>query len=241
MKKSLRAKYQLLLLIFFIVIIAESAVILVVFHTPMSLEQLKGSIQSLIILFIVIKFVLFVGLFYYIPYQYEHALKEIHRIIHEISEGKYQIDLEQKTLNQNLEIKDLMIAMQKMMSIIIRFDALKTDKIYEHHQRLQALINMMPQGCMIVSVIGEIVYINGTMMKAFPALVENLNIFETLLPDSVENEFKPILIDCIRSGRNLHSLPLKIKSSDNVLTISSSIVRNKKGLTTGAIFILVKP
>jgi signal transduction histidine kinase len=240
MKKSLKSKYQILLLIFFSIFILESALILIAFNAPMSIDQLKGSIQSIIILFMLVQFIFFVTIYYYIPYQYDHALKEIFKLIHEISEGKYQVDLDLKTQNQSLEITNLMTALQRMMNIIIRFDSLKADKVYEHHQRIQTLINMIPQGCMIVSVIGEIVYINEFVKNNFPVLSENLNLLETLLPDYIEDELKPILIDCIKSGNNLHNKRLNIQVSDIAYNLSSGMVRNRKGQTTGAIFIFVK-
>jgi signal transduction histidine kinase len=240
MKKTLRSKYQFLLLIFFAIFILESALILIAFHSEYNLVQIKGSVQSIIILFMLVQFIFFVTIYYYIPYQYDHALKEIYRLIHEISEGRYQIDLEIKTQNQSEEISDLMAALQKMMNIIIRFDSLKADKIYEHHQRIQTLIKMIPQGCMIVSVIGEIAYMNDFVKDKFPTLSENMNILETMLPDYIEDGLKLIIIDSIKTGNNIHNKHLEIKSADNAYKISSGIIRNRKGHTTGAIFILTK-
>ncbi|MFO7660045.1 MAG: hypothetical protein R6V77_03955 [Candidatus Cloacimonadaceae bacterium] len=240
MKKSLKKRYQILLLIFFAIFIIESALILVTVLSNGSITRLKADLQSIVIMFVFIQFIYFVVLFYYIPYQYEHANREIYHILQEISEGKYQIDLEAKTYNQSEEITNLIKALHRMMNIVSKFDSLKADKIYEHHQRIQMLINMIPQGCLIMSIIGEIVYINDFVKKNFPALTENLNIMETLLPDYVEAELKPLLIESLKSGNNLQNKTVTISAQNVSYLINSSIVRNRKGQSTGAIFIIVK-
>lgn len=240
MKKSLKNRYQILLFVFLIVIVLESAFILMTVFNAFNLSQLKADIQSIVILFMLLEFIYFIVLFYYVPFQYEQALKEVYQLVQEISEGKYQIDLEQKTHNQAVEIKNMMVAIQRMMNIIIKFDSLKGDKIYEHHQRIQMLINMIPQGCLIITIIGEIVYINDFVKDQFPALTENLNILETLLPEYMEDELKPIMIESIKSGNNLHDKVLNIKSLESKFNLNSSIIRNRKGLPIGAIFIIVK-
>ncbi len=240
MKKSIKSRYQVLILIFFAVFILESVLILLSANAPIRLQQLKTDLQSIVILFLMFQFVYFVVLFYYVPYQYDNALKEIYKMMSEISEGKYQIDLDLKTHQQGEEIQNLMTALDKMMKIIIRFDNLKTDKIYEHHQRLQMLISMLPEGCLIITIIGEIVYCNDFIKENFPALSENLNILETLLPEYMEDDLKPIIIDSIKTGNNIHDKILSINSLKTAFKLNSSIIRNRKGNSIGAIFIIVK-
>lgn len=241
MKKSLKNRYQILLLIFFAIFIIESALILVSVYNTGNLAMLKADLQSIVILFVLFQFIYFIVLFYYIPYQYDRALKDIYQILQEISEGKYQIDLEAKTCNQTTEIVSLMTALSRMMNIIIRFDSLKADKIYEHHQRIQSLISMIPEGCIIMSIIGEIVYENDFVKTHFPALTENLNLLETLLPDYVEDELKPLMMESIKNANNLQDRKIVIKSQENAaFRVDSSIIRNRKGQPTGAIFIIVK-
>jgi hypothetical protein len=36
------------------------------------------------------------------------------------------------------------MALQKMLNILMRFDMVKADKIYEHHQRITQMINILP-------------------------------------------------------------------------------------------------
>lgn len=240
MKKSLRSKYQVLLLVFFALFILESALILMTAYGPIRLQQLKSDIQSIVIFFLFMQFVYFVVLFYYVPYQYDKALNEIYQLMNEISEGKYQIDLDLKTHKQGEEVTSLIQALNKMMSIIIRFDNLKTEKIYEHHQRLQLLMNLIPQGCLIITIIGEIVYCNDFIKQNFPALYDNLNMLETLLPEYLEDEFKPTIIDSIKEGSNIHDKIINITSLKSSYTLNSSIVRNRKGQSIGAIFMVEK-
>jgi hypothetical protein len=74
----------------------------------------------------------------------------------------------------------------------------------------------------------------------FPDLSDNLNIIETYLPEYIESDLKPIMIDSIKSGNNLHDKMIKINSKNQVYKLNSSIVRNRKGASIGAIFIIVK-
>lgn len=238
MKKSLKSKYQFLLIIFFVIIVIQSTLILVVSYSHTSYIQLRNNIQMLVIFFLLVMFIYFIVMFYYIPLKYEQALKEIYQLIGEISEGKYDIDLEYKTHNQSAEITSLINALHRMMSIIIRFDSLKTEKIYEHHQRIQQLINMLPQGCLIITIIGEIVYLNDFIKKNFKELTENLNILETLLPEFLEDTFKPVIVESLKSGININEKFLEI---DKIrFKINSSIVRNRKSQPVGSIYIIVK-
>jgi hypothetical protein len=240
MKKSLRGKYQFLMVIFFAIIILEAGLIFLTAFNSTTLNSMKADIQFIVILFVMIQFIYFIIMFYYVPFKYEQAFRELTLLIQEISEGKHEFDLELKTHNQSLEIINLMHAMKRMMNVIIRFDSLKTDKIFEHHQRIQLLINMIPEGCLLISIIGEIVYMNDFVKVNFPDLSDNLNIIETYLPEYIESDLKPIMIDSIKSGNNLHDKMIKINSKNQVYKLNSSIVRNRKGASIGAIFIIVK-
>jgi signal transduction histidine kinase len=239
MKKSLKNKYQYLLFIFFAIFILESILIILTILRPIPLQQLKLDIQSIVIFFIFVQFIYFVILFYYVPYKYEVAYREVHQLINEITEGKYQIDFDLKTYLQDAEIQSLIKAMQRMMDIITRFDNLKSEKVYEHHQRLQLLINMLPQGCMIMSAIGEVVYCNNYIKDNFPVLIESLNVLETMLPEHLETSLKPLIADSIKYGNNLHDTEFEIASLGKRFLLNTSIVHNRKGQITGAIFVIV--
>ncbi len=239
MKPSLKNKYQFLLFIFFAVFILESVLIILTILRPSPVQQLKLDIQSIVIFFMFVQFIYFVIMFYYIPYKYEQAYREVHQIINEIAEGKYQIDFDLKSYHQASEIQSLIKAMQRMMEIIVRFDNLKSEKVYEHHQRLQLLVNMLPQGCIIMSAIGEIVYCSNYIKDTFPALTESLNVLETLLPDYLEESLKPLITHCIKAGNNLHDMEFEIASQNKKYLLNSSLVHNRKGQISGAIFIIV--
>ncbi|HOD17251.1 MAG TPA: hypothetical protein PKJ14_01210 [Candidatus Cloacimonadota bacterium] len=240
MKKSLQSHFRLLLFFFFLVSILESVLIFLAVRQTDNPQKLVSDTHLLVLLFLFIQFVFFVILYYYIPYQYSRAFEELKKIMKEISEGKYQFDLENRTAHQAREIADLMSALQDMMNVINRFDSLKTEKISEQHIRTQQLINMLPQGCLIMNITGEILYVNRVAAKFFPELTENLNILETYLTQTVETEFKPLLINSIKSGENLHNRKLGISELGITLNINSSIVKNRKNQPTGVIFLFVK-
>lgn len=239
MKKSLKGKYQYLLFIFFGIFILESVLIILTILRPISVEQLKLDIQSIVIFFIFVQFIYFIILFYYVPFKYDLAYREVHQLINEIAEGKYLINFDLKIYNQDAEIQSLIRALQKMMDIIVRFDNLKADKVYEHHQRLQMLINMLPEGCIVMSAIGEIVYCNNYIKDTFPVFTESLNVLETLLPEYLEKNLRPLISDTIKYGNNLHDKPFLIPSLNRTFLLNSSIVHNRKGHLIGAVFVII--
>ncbi len=240
MKRSIKSRYQMLLIIFFTIFVVESVLVLFTVIRPIGLPQLKSDLQSVLIIFFFIQFIFFIVLLYYIPYLYDRSLREIDMLIQEISEGKYEVDLELKTHNQSAEVVSLMTALQRMMNIIIRFDTLKGDKIYEHHQRLMTLVHLIPQGCLVVTVVGEIVYMNDFIKDNFPELAENLNIMETLLPEYLEDNLKPIILHCMQNGESLKGRSFKLPESGLSYRLDCGIVRNRKGQPAGAVFIIVK-
>ncbi len=240
MKKSLRKKFQIMMVLFFGLFIVESILIILAVMMPLNIQQMRLDIQFIIILFMFITFIYFIILFYYIPYKYDHSYKALHQIFGEVSEGNYQIDLDLKTHLQDEEVQNLIIAFDKMMNIIQRFDELKVEKVYEHHQRLQGLLSLIPHGCMIVTTIGEIVYLNEQVKAEFPVFEENLNIIETLLPEKYETSMKPVIVEGLSSGVNLHQREVVIIPEEPSYKISSTLIKNRKGQSTGAVFLIEK-
>lgn len=240
MKKSLHSRYQILLIGFFALYVVESILIFLAVLQSDNPAKLASDTHSLLILFMFVQFVYFIILFYFIPYQYNRAFREIHQLFREISEGKYQIDLDAKSYHQDEEVVALMADLQKMMGIISRFDNLKGDKIHEQHQRMQMLLDMLPQGCLILNITGEIIYVNELIRKYFPALTENLNIIETFLPEEIEAELKPLFLETFKTGSNLHNKKVTISSLATTFNVNSNVVHNRKGQPTGAIFLIVK-
>lgn len=238
MKRSIKKRYHLLITILFLVILVESLLMLV------SLNQMKGpadqiaDLQSIVIIFFFVLFILLILIYNYVPFRLRKAFRDINSLVEEISHGSYNIDIDSTIYDQDTEIQELIIAIQKMLNILLRFDKVKADKIFEHHQRLLQLINLLPQSVIIASVNGDIVYCNDALRRKYPSIVEMMNMNELIFKNDFDNRVFASMIEAMRFGNNLY----KVSQADDITgvaaVIDGSIVRNRKGQPTGAVFVL---
>jgi signal transduction histidine kinase len=238
MKRSIKKRYHLLITILFVVILLESLLLLV------SLNRLNGfgaqvsDLQSIVIIFFFVLFVLLIIVYNYVPFRLRKAFLDINALIEEISHGSYTIDIDSSIYDQDTEIQELIIAIQKMLTILLRFDKVKADKIFEHHQRLLQLINLLPQCIIIASLNGDIVYCNDSLRRKYPSITEMMNLNELIFKNDFDNRVFSNLSEAMRYGNNLykHQVPDEVTGVSAI--IDGSIIRNRKGQSTGAVFVM---
>ena len=238
MKKSFKKRYHLLLAILLGIIILQSGLILFTLHHASSLHALTFDIQTILIIFFFIIFVYLIVIYSYIPFRLRKALGEIERLIEEISQGNYQIDIDSSIYDQDADIQRLIIALQKMLNILLRFDNAKADKIFEHHQRITQLINILPQGIIIASSSGDVVYCNDAMRRAYPSISEEVNIGQLIFANSFDSQLFNVLNDAMRNDNNLNQQLLEDTKSQRKAYIDSTMIRNRKGMATGSVFVI---
>ncbi len=172
MKRSFKTRYHILIAILFGIIVLQTLILLFSVAQAQDLATLASDIHSIVIIFVFLIFVYIVILYNYIPYRLHKAIYEVEQLIEEISSGNYQIDIDSSIYDQDKDFQELVNALNKMLEIITRFDQAKAEKIFEHHQRLQLLINLLPQSILITGANGDVVYCNDPLRKRFPMISE---------------------------------------------------------------------
>ncbi len=238
MKQSFKSKYHILILVLFGLIVLQSILLLYAIDQAKSLKQLSGDMQSIIILFIFIIFIYVIVIYNYIPFRLNRALKEIQNIIDEISDGNYSLDIDPTIYDGDSVIQNLVYAIKKMLNIIVRFDQLKAEKIFEHNQRIQQLINLLPQMVLILSSSTEVIYLNDSFRKRYINITENVNINELIIKDEFNNSVFACIVNSIREGNNIYDKIVKHSSSNDSMLINGTMIRNRKGNSSGAVFVL---
>ena len=118
------------------------------------------------------------------------------------------------------------------------FDQAKADKIYEHHQRIQLLINLIPEAVLITGSNGDIVYCNDSLRAEFPNLTEMVNLNELIWKKDYHTRIFAVVLDSLRYGKNLYNVSVDDLVYLGKTVINGSIIRNRKGLSTGAVFVM---
>ncbi len=238
MKRSVKSKYHVLLIILFIMIVVESVLLLYAIDRSNDIVSFRGDVQSIIIVFLFLIFVYMIVIYNYIPFKYHKAIREVQNLVDEISEGKYNMEIDPTLYELDSEIQEMLLSLQKMLMIILRFDHLKADKIYEHHQRLQQLINLLPQGVIILSSYADVIYCNEVFRKVFTQITENVNLKELIFKNVIQVEIIDCIIDSLRNGKNLANQKFIDKKTGLTLGLSGSLVRDRKGNSAGGVYVI---
>jgi len=236
MRGSIRQCYHLMLGILFAMIVAQFFVVLFTISQATNLYTLASDIQSIMIVFLFLIFVYMVIIFNYLPYRLSRAVQRVEDLIDEISNGNYQLDIDSTLFENDQDFQELVFSVQKMLDIITRFDAVKADKIYEHHQRINQLINLLPQMVVIATVNGDIVYINDVFRGYFPSISETSNINEVILKDELNARIFEIVAESLRYGNNIYDEQVEPEGSSQTALIKGSIIRNRKGIASGGVY-----
>ncbi|MCB5261202.1 MAG: hypothetical protein LHW64_04085 [Candidatus Cloacimonetes bacterium] len=236
MKGSIRKRYHLMLICLFAIIVVQFIAVLFTIGQAENIYILASDIQSIMIVFLFVIFVYLVLIFNYLPYRLTRAVKRVQDLIEEISNGNYQIDIDSSRFEHDHDFQELILSLQKMLDIIMRFDAVKADKIYEHHQRLNQLINLLPQIVLIATVNGDIVFINEVFRKRFPAISETSNLNEVIQKDDFYARIFDAILGSLRFGNNIYDERVDIEGSAQTALIKGSIIRNRKGIASGGVY-----
>ncbi len=238
MKRSFKRRFQALILLLLGIIILQAALIFFTLNQSENLDTMVNDLQTILIIFIFVIFVYIIVLIYYLPFKLRKSFLEVEALIDQISQGDYQIDVDFSAYDQDADILKLIYALDRMIKIIVRFDQAKADKIYEHHQRINQLINIVPQGVIILSTGGEVSYCNDRLREIYPIINESSNINEYLFNNVFDSRLFNTIGMAIRHGQNLYNQKIKGDPSDRKAVLDGSIIRNRKGFAIGAVFVI---
>lgn len=238
MKKSFKRRFQISMLLMLALVVLQTVLVFITLNSARTLGELVNDLQTILIIFLFVIFVVFIIMLYYLPYKLRKSLKEVEDLIEQISQGDYKIDIDFSTYDQDADSLRLILALDKMIKIIMRFDQVKADKIFEHHQRINQLINILPQGVLIVGTSGEVAYCNDRLRVMYPILNESDNINEFILNDIFDSRLFNTISLALRHGKNLYNEKVKGDANDPQAIINGSIIRDRKGFATGAVFVI---
>lgn len=236
MKQSIKKRYHLMLVVLFALIVLQFIVVLFTIGQADNLYLLASDIQSIMIVFLFAIFIYMVLIYNYLPYRLSRAVKRVQDLIEEISNGNYQIDIDSTRFEHDHDFQELIFSLKKMLDIIMRFDAVKADKIYEHHQRLNQLINLLSEIVLIVTVNGDIVYINEVFRKRFPTITDTGNLNEVIQKDDFNARIFDMINKSLRFGDNIYDETVQIEGSSQTALIKGSVIRNRKGVASGGVY-----
>nr|MDK2850714.1 hypothetical protein [Candidatus Cloacimonadota bacterium] len=238
MKGSMKRRYHRMLSILFMMNVVQFLIVLFTISHATDLYILAGDIQSIMIVFLFLNFVYSAILFVYLPYRLSRAVRRVKDLIDEISNGNYQLDIDPTRFERDQDFQELVLSLERMLDIISRFDAMKADKIFEHHQRINQLINLLPQMVMIANINGDIVYMNDVFRRSFPNISETSNLNEVIIKDEFYAQIFDIIAESLRYGNNLYDKKVESEGSTQTASIKGSIIRNRKGIASGGVFIV---
>ncbi len=238
MKRSLKSKYHLLIAILFGIIALQTTILLFAVAQAKDIVSLASDIHSIVIIFVFGIFVYIVVLYNYIPFKLHKAIADVQSLVERITGGNYQIDIDSSVYDQDKDFQSLIYALEKMLDIITRFDQAKADKIYEHHQRIQMLINLLPQSVLIIGANGDVVYCNNQLRKRFPVVSEMVNLGEVIWKSDYHSRVFAAILDALRYGNNIYDVVVEDLVYLDKVRINGSIVRNRKGISSGAVYVM---
>lgn len=238
MKLSFTARTRLFLGILFVLIILQFAAILASISSAESILILSKDIQSILLAFSFIIFLYIVFLINYIPYRQRQAEKRLEELISEISKGDYKMDLQSYIEQEEPNLHPLLCRISEMLKRIDRFDDAKTAKIFEHHQRIMLLTNLLSQECLITNIEGEIIYMNDSFRRQHPKISDNTIIGEVIIHDNSEAAIFDTISDALRKGNNIYDFKAFKNNNLTRLCLNGSIVRDRKGKPDGGVFLI---
>ncbi len=238
MNRSINSKYRLLITILLGLLLLESLILLASIVKAKDLSLLASDLQTIIIVFVFIIFIYGIVIFNYIPFRLKKSVREVSDIIDEISLGNYNVNIDEQIQSQDADLGDLVHSLKKMLTIVQRFDQAKAEKIYEHHQRLQLLINLLPQSVIIAGVNGDVAYCNDSIRRKYANLTEMVNLNELIFKSDFDNRVFTKIIEALRFGNNLYDATVTDASESQRAVINGSIVRNQKGVSCGGVFVV---
>ena len=227
--------------VFLILILLLSATQFVL--VSVSLKQISDfspvfrEIRTILFIFLLAQIFLVIIVISFLPKYIRKMLDGVETIINEVSRGSYNqsIDLDEYSKNYDKELVDVVESIKKMLTIIIKFDGLKKEKIQEQRSRIIALLNMTENGFMIYNQKGDIVYTNHLIKEHFPTMTEDINILETNFGLEIDNNLKNYISGIVKTQSKAMQKQFYMASMKRHITLRNELVRDANGNFIGAV------
>lgn len=239
-KDSFTARLRVFLAITMLLVIVNAALVISETQSANDIMQIKSDLQNIEYIFVFVFFLLAVMLFFYIPLMLNRKLREIHRLLREITEGNYYPEIDMKNFDQDREFREFVEAIQKMLQVVVKFDQLKAEKITEHNNRIIGLMNLSCSGFIIVAESGDVTYTNDLVKDNFNEFQKNVNFYDDIFSPDIEKYIKPYVVEILRSGSRGKDMIVHFESYHHDVTVKSYVVRDEAGEPIGTILSLYK-
>ena len=196
-----------------------------------------NEVRTILLIFLIVQVFVVIFLISFLPNYFRKMLSGISSIISEISRGSYNqnIDLEEYRRNYDREIVEVVESVKKMLTIILKFDSLKKDKIQEQKGRIIALLNLTENGFMILNQKGDIVYTNHLVKEHFPNMLEEINILEANFGLEIDNNVKKYATEIIKTQSKARQKQFYMASMKRHISLRSELVRDADGNFIGTV------
>ena len=128
-----------------------------------------------------------------IPGKIALPFKKIADAVRELQDCNFDVSI---NYNQEDEIGELAIEINKMIQSMKTFEELRTDRISVEHRKFDVLANMLKKNILIANANGELIYLNNSMYKLLNVDSEevlNKNMEDTIIPPSIKEAYEVAL------------------------------------------------
>jgi HAMP domain-containing protein len=141
------------------------------------------------LLTLIVTFLFTILLSLFVPSKIALPFKKINDAVRELQDCNFDVSI---YYNQNDEIGELSRELNKMISSIKHFEALRVDKISVEHRKFDILANMIKRNVLIANAKGELVYLNNTCYRLLAVESEdvlNKPLEDTIIPQCIKETF----------------------------------------------------
>jgi HAMP domain-containing protein len=180
-------------------------------------KQVKNIITETkknMLLTLILTFLMTILLSLFIPAKIALPFKKINDAVRELQDCNFDVSI---YYNKDDEIGELASELNKMISSIKHFEALRVDKISVEHRKFDILANMIKRNVLISNARGELVYLNNKCYKMLGLEsqdVLNKPMADTLVPQSIKDTFELALKR--RSKLDSHEVIITEKTKEEV-------------------------
>ncbi len=237
-KKSFYRNINIALGTILILHVIETMVMYWLFSENKPLEEIIINSKNTLLSFLIVIVVVYIAIIIYQTVKLNKSVKIFSHIFEEYRVGNYSYNVLEQKDRLEKEFHPLITKLDKVFSNVQKFDKLKETKIFTHHSRIKAILNLINEGGMIIDNSGDIIYINDIMKSNFSFLEEEINVLENVYDKHFEESMKRYIRDVLSEQMRKDSYRFFYKDSDEEITIKSHMYKNSKGEIGGAVFVV---
>lgn len=243
MRRSIRKSFRLFVLLLFF----TTVLFIIIFNNVAGNKDdpalIINDLKTVFFVFLALVFLevlIFWGAF---PGIYRSAMNDILWIIKEMSRGNYSETIEFDAIRERTDPAPghIIEALQRLYSVLSKFDERKTAKIIEHHNRIQCLMKLSADGILIVNMDGYIRYVNDSLVNLFSSIKPDVNLLNAQYEKEAANSVIKFTATVIRTRTWREPENFYIPSLKRHIHVKSCLVRDDASVAIGAVVLVSNP